>query len=89
MGWMSRFSDHIYAHPRRLVVTICVIISLGWLPAGIALNQSIHVAHQGRVENCRSLNELRREIYVAARDLGASQSVTARFKPTVECESIP
>lgn len=86
---MRRFVEHVYRHPWRLLVTVVVIIAAGWVPAAIALRNSFNAAHDGRVENCMAVNELREQIYVAAVDLGLKRDVADRFFPTKNCQVIP
>lgn len=86
MNWLI---DHIHAHPVRLFATTLVVMFASLALAGIALNRTLDAQHAANVAACRSVNELRREIYVAAADLGVPQAVRERFLPTVDCEDLP
>lgn len=79
---------HIYAHPWRLMATALVVLSIGWGLAGYALVRSYDLAHDGRVENCRAIDELNRELRLALIDAGYPV-IAMRFEPTMNCESLP
>lgn len=86
---LHALSDHIYRHPQRLFATVLTIVALGWLAAGIAVVITLDNARQGRIENCRAINELSRKIYITAADMGVDRRHRLKFLPREDCDSIP
>jgi len=84
--WTAR---HVRAHPIRLLVTTMVVIVASWVFAGYAIVSAFDASHDATVATCRSLNELRRQLFVAAIDLGAEPAVARRFLPSENCEDLP
>jgi len=84
-----RITEHVMRHPFRLLATGLVIVGLTWGFALFAIVQSLDNAREGRIVVCKSVNELRREIIVAAADLGADPLIILRLAPSEDCESLP
>lgn len=84
-----RIIEHIHNHPRRLAATLgaLLLVSLGML--GWSLTVSLDAAHQGRLENCRAVNELSRKIFVSFADMGVPLSERIKFLPTDSCKDLP
>jgi hypothetical protein len=53
-----------------------------------AVAREAAIAHEGRVQQCRALNELTKEIQLALLDAG-EPVLAARFEETRDCETIP
>ena len=83
-----RVVAHVAAHPVRLLVTTCAIVVVSWFTAGFALVIALDASRTANVAVCLQLNELRRELYVAAADLGVPADVRRRFLPTESCEAL-
>ena len=86
MNWLR---NHIRLHPFRVFVILCVLVLGSMSLAGLSLVQSLNSSHDANVRICLSLNELRRELYVAAADLGVPPAVRQRFLPSANCENLP
>ena len=86
---MNRIADHIYNHPFRLLTVSLVAAVLSWSLAGAAILLAFDSSHGRDVAICRSINELRNELYIAAVDLGVNPVVRDRFRPTQDCEALP
>lgn len=83
-----RLVNHIYSHPYRLSVTIASILLISWGFAGYALWHSLSIAHNSRVENCRAIQELSKELRLAAVDIGFPV-IGERFQIDRNCEELP
>jgi len=80
---------HVHNHPWRLVATLSAILVVAWGLALYAFTISVDSAHQGRIDNCNSVNELSRKLYVTFSDLGFAPENIRKFLPTENCEDIP
>jgi hypothetical protein len=80
---------HVSAHPIRLLVTTGVVVVVSWFAAGMAIVLAIDAGKAADVAVCLQINELRRELYVAAADLGVPETVRERFLPTQDCGALP
>jgi hypothetical protein len=85
----QRILKHVRAHPFRLLVTSAAVLLLSSAVLGYALLESQNRARAGRVENCLALNELSRKIYVTLADFEVPMHERAKFKPTMDCDSLP
>jgi hypothetical protein len=83
-----RLVRHIRTHPYRLIFTIGFFVIISWGFAGVALVHSLNVGHQSRVENCRAIDELNRELRLAWADAGYFV-ISDRFEDTHNCEELP
>jgi hypothetical protein len=84
-----RLLKHVRAHPFRLLVSSAAVLLLSATVLGYALLESQNRARAGRIENCLAVNELSRKIYVTLADFEVPQHERAKFKPTMDCESLP
>ena len=75
-------------HPRWLTAVIVALLACSWGLAGYALQRSYHISHEGRVENCRAIDELSHELQLAWDDAGYS-AIAARFESSLKCEDLP
>jgi hypothetical protein len=85
---ITRLVGHIRHHPYRLILTLGVFVLLSWGSAGIAIIHTFRVEHQARVENCRAIDELNRELRLAWADAGYFV-ISDRFEDTRNCEELP
>jgi predicted Kef-type K+ transport protein len=85
---MSRLIEHVRAHPVRLIVTSLAIVVASWTLAAVAIVVAFDATQSSATQICRSLNELRRQIYVASIDLGVQPTVAERFLPSEDCEAL-
>jgi hypothetical protein len=83
------FLRHVHEHPLRLVSTSAAVLLISAAVLGYALVSSYDRARQGRIENCRAVNELSRKIYVTLADLGIPQPERAKYRPVHDCEALP
>lgn len=84
-----RLMEHVYRHPGRLAATLMAITVVIWGTAVWSVWRATDLAHQGRVENCRAVNELSRKIYITASDLGVPMHDRLKFLPMQDCETLP
>jgi hypothetical protein len=84
-----RLLRHVREHPFRLLVSSAAVLLLSSAVLGYALLESQNRARAGRIENCLAVNELSRKIYVTLADFKVPQHERAKFKPAIDCESIP
>jgi hypothetical protein len=90
---MNWFSYHSRAHP-KWVFSICLAAVLsGFVVAALSLNIAFSTtssdSHRAAVAICRSVNELRREVYVTLADAGLSAPIRDRILPIEDCEKLP
>jgi hypothetical protein len=53
-----------------------------------AIKRDAAITRQGRIENCRALNELNLELRLALLELG-QPVISSRFESTQDCEALP
>ena len=85
----ERALEHVHSHPRRLTATLGVLLVFSFCLLSFGFLNTLHVAHQGRVDNCIAVNELSRKIYVTLYDLGVPRYQRMKFLPTRNCEKVP
>lgn len=86
----ERVIAHIKNHPWRVTATLSVLLAFSFGLLTYAWIDRLDAARQGRIENCRNVNELRRQLFVYFIDTGLSQpSLAHRFLPNDNCEGIP
>ena len=85
---LTILADHVHRHPKRLLLTVLVVVALSWSLAVWSFLRTVDAAHNGRVETCRSIDELNRELHVAWEDAGFP-FIADRFEPTLNCEKLP
>lgn len=85
MTWLRQ---HVGAHPVRVLATVTVIMFFSLMVAATALFVAIETSKANDVKVCLQVNELRRQIYIAAADLNVPPVVRARFLPTQNCEAV-
>lgn len=76
-------------HPGRVTATSLTVFLLSMALLGFSLYANLSQAHSANAQICRNVNELRRDIYVTAIDLGIRPSEAQRFLPTKNCEMLP
>lgn len=85
----GRVLHHVREHPWRLVASLVVLLAISFSLLAWSFIRTIDDAHQGRVENCRALNELYVKLYIAGSDLGWPTATRGMFIPTQNCETLP
>lgn len=87
---------HVQEHPARLIATAIAVLLSSLALLGVALYANFAAnkresdrAHEAAVANCVAINELRRQIYIAALDLNLDPIIAARFIPDQDCEVLP
>lgn len=80
---------HVREHPWRLVATLAVMLAASFSLVAWSFIRTLDDAHQGRVENCRAINELYVKLYIAGSDLGWPDSTRSMFIPSKDCEALP
>ena len=85
---MNPLFRHVAAHPVRLIVTAAVLMLISWTVASASVYLAFRNQSEANVNLCRSLNELRRQLFVAFTDLGET-TIAYRFIPTESCERLP
>ena len=68
---------------------LALVIAALALVSVYMFNANRSLTHRSRVENCRAVNELRREIFVAEIDLGVDRTIAQRFLPSDTCGDLP
>jgi hypothetical protein len=53
-----------------------------------AIKRDAEIARQGRIQNCRALNELNLELRLALLELG-QPVISSRFESAQDCEALP
>lgn len=85
---VTRLARHVRNHPYRLMLSLAVMVFASWIAAGASLYHSFSVGHDARVQNCRAIDELNRELRLAWTDVG-QPAIAARFEDTRRCEVLP
>jgi hypothetical protein len=85
----KRLLRHVREHPFRLLVSSAAVLLLSSAVLGYALLESQNRARAGRIENCLALNELSRKIYVTLADFKVPEHERQKFRPTMDCDSLP
>jgi predicted small integral membrane protein len=79
----------IVRHPTALFF-VCLFAVMASVSMTVwSFNRNLSDSRNATVEVCRSVNELRRQIYVAYADLGVPAVVRLRFLPTENCGDLP
>lgn len=86
---IGRVLDHVHEHPWRLVATLVILLGVSFSVLAWSFVRTLDDARQGRVENCRALNELYVKLYIAGTDLGWPASTRSMFIPSQNCEDLP
>lgn len=95
---MRRFSDHIAAHPVRLMFTLIIPLLLSSILAVYAIYTSVQANKDRNIAICQQVNDLKIDIYVAFIDftnaflpepeaLQAQEAIVDRFIPIENCEA--
>lgn len=93
---MKRFTDHLAAHPIRLLITLVVPLLLSSILATFAVWQAVRASERNDAAVCKQVNELKQEIYITITDitymflqsadaLEVQRVFAKRFLPVKDC----